>query len=260
MTFFESTLDPILRPLLSLGALATIFIVSLLVSLITTFVYKYSTDQPKLRKLKADMKRYQKKAMAAKNEPDKAMKLQKEMMKLNGEYMRSSMKSMLYTFLPILLFFGWLGANLAFAPILPGSSFTVQANFDSGVNGSAELILPQELSTSDLILKEVSNSTVLWSNISGPSGVYDVSVKHSSGEEQFVTVLITDKQKYIKPEHLLDSDIFDSIVVGNDKLYIFRSVPGLGSLPVVKNMNWFWSYFVFSIIFSTSLRKILKLA
>lgn len=259
MTFFETALDPILRPLLNLGPLLTILIISLVVSLLTTVIYKYATDQTKLRKLKADMKRYQKKAMASKDDPDKAMKMQKEMMKLNGEYMRSSMKSMLYTFLPILLFFGWLGANLAFAPILPGASFDVSATFESDVVGNVTLVLPDSLSTTDILTKPVQE-VVFWNNISGPAGTYDLSVVHSSGEEQLFTVLISDKQEYIPPEHLLESNVFKSVVVGNEKLYVFRSVPVFNLIPLVKNFNWFWAYFLFSIIFSTALRKALKLA
>ena len=259
MTFFQTALDPVLRPLLSLGPLLTILIISLVVSLITTFIYKFATDQTKLRKLKADMKRYQKKAMASKDDPEKAMQLQKEMMKMNGEYMRSSMKSMLYTFLPILLFFGWLGANLAFAPLMPGAPFDVQANFDAGVNGTVTLVLPPNVTTSDSLTKDVS-STVTWTNISGPTGTYDFSVVHSSGEEQFFTVLITDKQRYVPPEHLLESDVFKSVVVGNKKLYIFRKIPVFNQIPLIKNLNWFWTYFLFSLIFSTSIRKFLKLA
>ncbi|MBN1175914.1 DUF106 domain-containing protein [Candidatus Woesearchaeota archaeon] len=259
MTFFDTALDPILRPLLTLGPLLTILIISLIVSLITTFIYKYATDQTKLRKLKADMKRYQKKAMASKDDPEKAMKMQKEMMKLNGEYMRSSMKSMLYTFLPILLFFGWLGANLAFAPIVPGVPFNVSATFESGVSGSVDLVLPVGLTMSDNLTKPVQE-VVSWNNISGPAGTYDLSVIHSSGEEQFFSVLITDKQKYVSPEHLLESDIFKSVNVGNKKLYLFRSIPVFNKIPLIKNFNWFWTYFLFSIIFSTTLRKVLKLA
>lgn len=259
MTFFDTALDPILRPLLTLGSLMTILLISLIVSLITTFVYKYATDQNKLRKLKSDMKRYQKKATALKDNPEKAVKMQKEMMKLNGEYMRSSMKSMLYTFLPILLFFGWLGANLAFAPIMPGVPFNVSATFESGISGTVNLTLPIDLSTSDSLTKDVQE-VVTWTNISGPAGTYDLSVVHSSGEEQFFTVLITNKQKYILPEHTLESDVFKSVNVGNKKLYIFRSIPFFNTLPVIKNLNWFWTYFLFSIIFSTTLRKLLKLA
>lgn len=259
MTFFESALDPVLRPLLSLGPLATIFIVSLVVSAITTIVYKYATDQNKLRKLKADMKRYQKKAMASKNDPDKAMQYQKEMMKLNGDYMRSSMKSMLYTFIPILLFFGWLGANLAFAPLMPDTPFNIQANLQSDVAGSVTLVLPPELSSTDVLTKNVSQ-VIVWSNISGPAGNYDLSVFHSSGEEQFFNILITEDQAYVSPEHVLESSIFKSVTVSHNKLYIFRNIPVLGNFPIFKNLNWFWTYFLFSIIFSTSLRKLLKLA
>lgn len=259
MAFFDSALDPILRPLLSLGALMTILIITIVVTLITTIIYKYSTDQPKLRKLKADIKRYQKKAMAAKDEPEKAMKLQKEMMKMNGEYMKSSMKSMLYTFIPILLFFGWLGANLAFAPLIPGASFDVYTNFNQGASGTVELMLPAELSTTDVLVKNVTD-TVNWTGISGPAGEYDISFLHSSGEEQFVNLIITNEQKYLQPVHELDSQIFKSVVVGNKKLYLFRDIPFFKSVPVIKNLNWFWTYFLISIVFSTALRKFMKLA
>lgn len=259
MTFFDTALDPILRPLLNLGPLMAILIISLVVSLITTFIYKYATDQKKLRTLKADMKRYQKKAMASKDDPEKAMKLQKEMMKLNGEYMRSSMKSMLYTFLPILLFFGWLGANLAFAPIMPGVPFDVSATFETDVSGTVNLTLPSGLTTTDSLSKDVQEA-VVWNNITGPAGTYDLSVIHSSGEEQFFTVLITNEQKYVPPEHLLESDVFKSVTVGNQKLYTFRKIPVFNTIPIIKNLNWFWTYFLFSIIFSTTLRKVLKLA
>lgn len=260
MTFFDSALDPILRPLLSLGPFMTILIITLVVTLLTTIIYKYATDQDKLRKLKADIKRYQKKAMAAKEDPDKAMKIQKEMMKLNGDYMRSSMKSMLYTFIPILLFFGWLGANLAFAPLLPGVGFDIEASFHDGVSGTVELVLPAGFSSTDTLVKNVSDSSVVWSNISGSTGSYDVSIVHSSGEEQFVNLIITEDQEYILPVHSLDSEVFKKVVVGNKKLLVFSKVPVFKTLPVFKNLNWFWTYFLLSIVFSTTLRKVMKLA
>lgn len=255
-------LNPILNPLLKLGAFWTILIVSLVVSVVTVIIYRYATDQERLRKVKADMKRYQKKAMAARDDPQKAMKLQKEIMKLNGEYMRSSFKSTLYTFLPIILFFGWLGANLAFMPLLPGEPFAVTATFKEGVAGQATLQLPRALSINDTLTKNVTAEQLLvWSDISGPAGTYDASISHSGGEEQFFTIFI-DEESYMNPLNELrkDSEVFNAITVGNEKLLIFDGVFLFKDIPWVKTFGWFGAYFLFSIVFSTALRKILKVA
>lgn len=258
----SSILNPILNPLLTLGPFWTLFIVSLVVSAVTVVIYRFATDQNRLRKLKADLKRYQKKAMAARDEPQKAMKIQKEIMKLNGEYMRSSFKSMIYTFLPIILFFGWLGAHLAFMPLSPGVPFDVSATFVDGVSGQATLSLPEALSTTDELSKNITNKTLTWSGISGPVGSYDASISHDlSGEEQFFTLLIADGPEYENPLVEIDgSTAFESILIGNKKLLVFDGVFFFKDIPWIKNFGWFGAYFLFSIIFSTALRKILKVA
>ncbi len=260
--FLDTILNPVLNPLLSLGSFWTILIVSLFISLLTTVIYKYATDQPALRSLKADMKRKQKKMSALKDQPKKAMKIQKEVMKLNGQYMKASFKSMLYTFLPILIFFGWLGANLAFMPLLPGVDFNLTADFESTVDGLVTVNLPEGLFLSDNLSKTISDSSATWTGISGPEGTYDLSVFHeNSGEEQFISVLITNEQAYVEPTHVFsDSDTFSKIIVSHEKLLIFKGILVFKDIPFVKNANWFWSYFIFSMLFSTSLRKAFKLA
>lgn len=260
--FLETVLNPVLNPLLPLGPFWVIIIVSLVVSLLTTIIYKYTTDQTALRSLKADLKRKQKKVSALKSEPDKAMKMQKEIMKLNGQYMKASFKSMLYTFLPILIFFGWLGANLAFAPLLPGVPFNVSAQFEDGVSGNATLLLPPELNSTVPLTQTINDSKITWSAISDSQGVYDLSIRHEpSGEEQFVTLQIASEQKYEQPEYFFkDSPVFSKIQIHYEKLYIFEGIFLLKDIPFIKNANWFWSYFLFSLLFSTVLRKALKLA
>lgn len=260
--FLDTVLNPVLDPLLSLGAFWTILIVSVVISFITTIIYKYATDQPALRVLKAEMKRKQKKMSALKDQPAKAMKLQKEVMRLNGKYMKSSFKSMLYTFLPILIFFGWLGANLAFMPILPNADFNITVHMENNIEGLLSVSLPEGLSLSDNLSKPINNSEVIFTGFSGPAGLYDISFLHNeSGEEQFISVLITKDQAYVEPEHLLtDSNVFSSIIVGQKKLLVFKNIFLLKDIPLVKNANWFWSYFLFSIILSTVLRKAFKLA
>lgn len=256
-------LDPILNPLLSWGPFWTILIISLFVSIFTTIIYKYTTNQEKLKALKADMKRLQKKAKnyTKEGKNDKAMKTQKEMMKMNGQYFKSSMKSTLYTFLPLIIFFGWLGAHLAFAPLIPGMDFSVDVQTLPGATGELSLNLPEELNSNSNLTQSISNNSAKWL-VQGPAGFYDLSVSHSeTGEEQFFSLIISEKQEYVEPIHKMDaSEAFELITVGNEKLGIFEGVFLFGSIPWIKTWGWFGAYFLFSIIFSTSLRKALKLA
>lgn len=257
----NQVLEPLLRPLLdSTGSFWTLLLVSIFVSLLTTLVYKYTTDQNHLKSLKADLKRYQKKISdASKKNPEKALKLQKDVMKLNGEYMKHSMKSTLYTFLPIILFFGWLSANLAFAPLMVDQPFDVTLNLPEGVSEPATLMLVDGLSTQDTLTQNSTSGQVNWS-VSGKEGLYDVSIKVAD-EEQFFQILISSSANYLPPVTEFDeSAYFSSIVLGNEKLLLFDGIPLLGSIPWIKTFGWFGAYFLFSIIFSTSLRKALKLA
>ncbi len=255
-------LDPILGPLLQgTGPFATLLIVSIVVSVFTTLIHMFATDQEKLKRLKADMKRYQAKLKTLKDSPDKAMKVQKDLMKLNGEFMKSSFKTTFYTIIPLLIFFGWLGVNLAFAPLLPDTSFDVGVTMQEGVNGAVSLILPANLSITSNLTQSTSENTASWSGISGPAGEYELFVMYNeTGEEQFFSIIITEDFAYENPVVLLESDIFKQIIVGNEKLYIFRNIFLFKDIPVIKNAGWLGAYILFSLVFSTGLRKVLKLA
>lgn len=257
----SNILDPVLNFLLPLGPFWVILIISLFISVLTTIVYKYTTDQEKLKRLKADLKRYQKKAAALKSEPEKAVKVQKDMMKLNGQYMKSSLKSTLYTFLPIIIFFGWLAAHFAFMPLLPDTAFNVSVTVQEGVSGNMTLVLPSGITIDDVLVKEINGTVVYWEGIKGSLGPHEFSVVHSDGDETFFSVLISDEYIYEDPLIKVDdSPIFKSILLGNEKLKVFEDVQPFKSIPWVKNWGWIGAYLVFSLLFSTSLRKILKLA
>ena len=86
----------------------TLFGFAALVTLAITIVNYFMLDKEKLRaikekqkKLQAEMKEHQK----AGNQ-DKLLELQKELFADSGEMLKHSMKPMLVTFLPIIIFFG----------------------------------------------------------------------------------------------------------------------------------------------------------
>ncbi|MGM5480001.1 MAG: EMC3/TMCO1 family protein [Nanobdellota archaeon] len=259
MVYSSTFFDPVLNPLLhTLGPLWSMIIVSLFVALLTTVIYKYATNQEKMKSLKSSMKRYRKKISSAKDDKDKAMKLQKQMMKLNGEYMRHSFRSMIFTIVPVMLFLGWFAAHFAFVPILPGDTFNITAEVNEDVSGSLELRVPDNVSVSDNLTKQITNDSVVWTGVSGEKGEYDFSIYHNvSSTEEFFPVLITSKQLYAPPFNSFEEDsaVFSSIKIGMDKLLVFKEVPLLGSLPLIKKAGWLGAYILFSILFSTLFRK-----
>src|SRR3989344_3449858 len=106
---FESLLNPVLSPLLSLPPLAAILIVSIFLSVLMTLIYKWMTDQELMKTLKEDVN--------------------KRAMEKNMKYMMHSLKPTLVTFIPLIIIFAWLSSHLAFYPLIAGEQFTLDAEF-----------------------------------------------------------------------------------------------------------------------------------
>ena len=143
---FESILDPVFNPLLKMPPLLAILLISFIITLLITLVYKFTTDQKKMKKLKEEMKEHQKKIKElSKKDPQKAMQMNSEAMKGNLEYMKSSFKSTLYTLIPIIIIFGWLNTHMAYYPLLPNQEFKVTAYFTEGHTRTVALAVIPEL-------------------------------------------------------------------------------------------------------------------
>jgi uncharacterized membrane protein (DUF106 family) len=87
-----------------------IFVVSILISLITTTVTAKVVDQ---EEMKANKKRFNEikekyEKAVQKGDDKKAKKIQSDMMGAQKELMSGSFKPMMYTFIPIILVFRWL--------------------------------------------------------------------------------------------------------------------------------------------------------
>ena len=95
--FLDYILDPILSPLLNLPPFWAMLILSLIISVIITIIYKYTTDQKELKVIKEKQKKLQKQIKASSKEPEKVAKLNKELMSLSGSQMKQSFSSMIWT-------------------------------------------------------------------------------------------------------------------------------------------------------------------
>ena len=246
---FDNLLNPVLGPLLKLPSLWAIVLLSFLISLIITLIYKFTTNQSLMKDLKEEMKAFQKQIKELKHDPKKAMEMQRMAMKTNMKYMGHSMRSTLFTFIPIILIFGWMTSHLSYYPILPGQDFTTTVVFEKGIDGEIELSVPDGLYIEGSVVKEIRDSEVKWV-LNGEEGEY--LLEYNFNDNKYTNeVLITEDREYKSPtKNVRDGNI--NVIKIDYKKNIVLNIFGW-------KLGWLGSYIILSIIFSMLLRKLMKI-
>lgn len=104
-------------PIIALGPLMAITIITLLESLLITLIYKWMIPRGKMQAIKEEMTELRKKIKAAQKEKkDKEMKEHMDRsLKLSREQMSLTMKPMLVSMVPVLIILPWLGWEFSMA-------------------------------------------------------------------------------------------------------------------------------------------------
>lgn len=103
----HTVLDPTAGGLLNWNLHWGMLVIILFITVITTLVQKYGTDQETLKELKKEQKSLQKEMKNNRHDPQKTMELQKQQMKLLPKQMKLSMRGIVYTGVPFILLFRW---------------------------------------------------------------------------------------------------------------------------------------------------------
>jgi len=94
----------------------SIIVIAFLITFVMTLITKNFTDQKKMKALKEKQKEMQKKLKEAHGDTAKMAQINKEMMSATLELTKLSFKPMLFTYIPLLIFFLWLRG--VFSPVL----------------------------------------------------------------------------------------------------------------------------------------------
>lgn len=114
MTFIET-----LTTFLQQNALISLTIICAVLSIGTTLVYKYFTDQSLMKQIKEDIKKYQEQMKLHKGDAPKQLEIQSKMTALNMKMMPQTFKPMIITMIPFLLIFTFLNKVYLGMIILP---------------------------------------------------------------------------------------------------------------------------------------------
>jgi len=103
----HAVLDPTLGRLLEFNVTLGMFIIVVLISLITTLVQKYMTDQKTIKELKEQQKAINLKSKQFSHDPQKMMEIQKELFPISMRLMKLGMRPIIFTSVPFILLFRW---------------------------------------------------------------------------------------------------------------------------------------------------------
>jgi uncharacterized membrane protein (DUF106 family) len=238
--------------LLPLDPFWSILILSFIISLIIIVITKYTTKQDLMKHLKEESKELQKQMKELKDKPEKMMEVQKKHMESSMKYMRESFRPLLWTFVPIILIFGWMSSNLAYEPIMPGQEFSVRVQLEKGITGTITASSPEGIELTSEPSKEVSDGIAIFTFKALEPGTYAAPGLTFTVNNKGYTkdVLVTNERKYLTPLKNIRDRTVRSIETIHDKVQVIR----LGTF----SLSWLWSYIIFSIIFSSALRKLMK--
>ncbi len=86
----------------------SIVVISFVITLLITIVSHFMTDKELMRGIKEKQKKLREEMKLHKENPQKMMEINKQMMEDFPTQMKQSMKISLVTLVPLLIFFGWL--------------------------------------------------------------------------------------------------------------------------------------------------------
>jgi len=248
LNILDPVFDATLGPVISLPPFWAVLIISFLVSLLITVIYKWMTDQDLMKQLKDEMKELQNEMKELKEDPKKVMVVQKKAMETNMKYMTKSMKPTLVTFIPIILIFAWLSAHLGFEPLMPGQDFSVEAEFLEGITGTATITAPEGLQVTTEKEQEIVTGKARW-GLKGDAGDYFVEI--TKGDATVSKKLtITSEQTYAPQMETYATPPFKEVQTDQKKLIVLNLFGW--------ELGWLGAYIIFSIICSMILRKLMK--
>lgn len=242
-------------------AFLIILLATIGISLFSTLVYKFATNQKKMREIKERLKVLQKELREARGDQERMLKINSQIMKSHNEYSMQSMRSILFTFIPVMLVFIFLRAHVAYAPIHPGDTFTVLLDYrDQAALGSTLVQVPNGftlLNTSNytksgfLGLGSRKGEAVL---IRAPNTSANGTITFSYGNETVNrSVMVTESNKYAQQSVSYRNGFLASAAIQYQGLRVF-DVPWLpGWLQ-----GWLAVYIIFTLIFTNVFRTVLK--
>lgn len=128
--YFYGALDSVLGPIWDWPGIFAVFVVAIVVGITSVSGQYFLVDQEKMKRIRKETSEFQKRLLQAqksgkKKEVRKLEAKKKQMSQMQTEMFGMTTKPMLLTFVPIILFFGWVRAQPVAAALVINLPFTL---------------------------------------------------------------------------------------------------------------------------------------
>ena len=265
---FGKIFDLLFIPFRSMNPWVGMVIVSLLTGLLMLVIFRYTSNQAGIKKVKNKIKAHLLELRLYKDSLGLSMKAQGNILLANLKYITHSFKPLLIMIVPVVLILIQMNFWFGYESLEPGEQTLLKVKLEEGYNPlQTNLTLEPEpgivIETPPLRIEEYSE--VNWRISSQKSGVHHVNVV--IGGNKISKTVATDtkplsKLSPIKHRKKLLDELFypveapiakDSPVKSVEILYPSKSMHLFGL-----NIHWLIVYFALSIIFGFSFKGIFK--
>lgn len=123
---FSEALDWLFAPIVNnFSQVVSVIVISLIFTVIVTFIYKKFTNQQELKSIKEEMTQLRGSMKDHKDNPEKLTEINKRIWELSSKQMRSNFKPMLITMIPLLLIANWMRTEFAEVGLLINWGFKI---------------------------------------------------------------------------------------------------------------------------------------
>jgi len=257
--------DVLLLPFRSLNPWAGMAFISLLTGLLMLFIYRLTSNQSGIRRVKDKIKAHLLELRLFKDNMGVTMRAQGQILRANFRYLGLNMKPLLVMIIPLLLILAQLNLWFGSDPLAVGRPAILKVRLNPDVNVLATefaLESPPEVTVETPPLRIEESREVDWRLKPAAAGTFDLTIR--AGDKSYLKTIVVDGSglKKVSPlkvkRSLLDEVLYpgekalpgESLIKAIEIVYPAKKLSLLGL-----RLHWLIAYLALSIVFGFALKK-----
>ena len=266
LNFISEMFDVVLSPFSGMSPYAGLTAVSVVTGIVMVFLYKWTTDQEKLKKVRDKIKVHFLEIRLYKDDMAEMFSIQKDILKENFRYLRLTLKSAIILIIPILFIIFDLNVRYSYHPIRPGASFIVSAFTQNSENlERVGLELPVGFEMEVPAIRVSAEKRISWQVRADSSGTHGLAFHQ--GENEIVRKVVVSSRIQRVYQDMDKGEVWTSRLIPHaefipsdsyiDKIQV--EYPDQNSFLGLQP-GWLYYFFLVSVIAGLLVKKKLGLA
>lgn len=192
--------DLVLSPFSGMSPYAGLTTLSVVTGVVMVFLYRWTTDQEKLKEVRDRIKILFIEIRLYKDDMAEMFAIQRDILKENMRYLRYTMKSAIVLIIPILFILVDMNVRYSYRPVRPGESFIVSAFTENRESlDRVDLSLSSGLTVEVPAIRVPAENRVSWQIRAGSSGISNLTF-HQGKQEYVRSVLVSNRIERVYPD------------------------------------------------------------